>query len=94
MKNITTYHVDKHKKLVIISMAIHNYIRRYCPTDEIFDEYDWHRHNYDRSAFEYDDAMRAAYQAQAPLTEDHDSDSHMHALRDIIRDNVSREWCQ
>ncbi|KAG5541043.1 hypothetical protein RHGRI_021062 [Rhododendron griersonianum] len=89
MKIPTYYPLALHKKYVLASMGIHNFIIRNCPDDEEFQEALRDDENYDNNYIPDIDPryaqMEAAEDILFPL---HANDSNMREVRDEIMTNI------
>ncbi|KAI8551395.1 hypothetical protein RHMOL_Rhmol06G0182800 [Rhododendron molle] len=89
MKIPTYYPLKRHKKYVLASMAIHNFIIRNCPDDEVLQEALRDDENYDNADIPDIDFIHAEMEAAEdilfPLNA---NDSNMAKVRDEIMKNM------
>ncbi|KAH7859348.1 hypothetical protein Vadar_020153 [Vaccinium darrowii] len=88
MKSALKFKLEDHKKIILISMALHNYIRIHCPSDKYFRSADMENEEY-----ENDDTISREIHAEAneAIQSDPDFavvDEYMDSLRNEIRNQI------
>ncbi|KAH7862343.1 hypothetical protein Vadar_003472 [Vaccinium darrowii] len=88
MKMAPGYKLDDHKKFILISMAIHNYIRIHCPSDKLFKNADMENEDYvfdDTNSRDLHVEANEAVQSQSDFAV---VDEYMDSLRNEIRNQI------
>ncbi|KAH7855659.1 hypothetical protein Vadar_027370 [Vaccinium darrowii] len=90
MKMIPSYNLEGYTRIVLTSMAIHNFIRRNCPTDKYFEKADMETEDYEFVDLPDVANHFADADDQYGQEQDEDHDPTMGHYRDLLTEKLSR----